>query len=102
MPPPSLWFPPWKCRSLTLLLRKPTKDNRKILPALPFVHHLLVETERLCSQRRRCAGRFGRVLRQSDVLGHQRGGESGGVVAVGRRGGHRSGRRAVVGQGPGV
>src|SRR5579871_4726537 len=66
--------------SLRCQLSHVLDDARKIDPAISCRVECLVDFLRVLTERRRCACRFRRILRQSEILHHQRRGKTGFVV----------------------
>ena len=67
---------------------------------MPGLRERTVDSRGMGAQRRRRAGRLGRLLRQPQILQHQRRGKAGRVIAVGGRRRHRPRHRAITGQRP--
>src|SRR5258708_37597731 len=85
---------------LALQAAEPAEYHGEVAAALAGVVDRLVEALRMRAEWGGRADRGSGLLRESEVFQHQRGGETGGVVAVGGRGRQWARRRAVVGHRP--
>src|SRR4029453_4935377 len=75
-------------------------DAGEIARAMALSDIEAVERGRLRAERRGGVRAAGCILRELEVLQHHRGGEAGLVVAIGRRGRHRTRHRAIAGHRP--